>query len=177
MDTFSDPQKNLKQFGLSEGMHVADFGSGSGFYTLAASEMVGDTGRVYAIDIQQELLKKVKNLSTNEHRKNIEVICGDIERKGGTKLTNDSVDVVILANIFFQFEDKETPIAEAYRVLKSKGRLLFVDWADSFGGIGPQPEYIVKEDTARELLERGGFTYERNIDAGSHHYGLFFRKT
>ena len=63
MDIFSDPKKNLKQFCLEEGMRVADFGSGSGYYTLAAAEAVGDTGRVYAIEIQQELLKKVKNLS------------------------------------------------------------------------------------------------------------------
>ena len=60
--TFSEPKKNLERFGLEEGMRVADFGSGSGHYTLAASELVGESGLVYAIEIQQLLLKKVKNI-------------------------------------------------------------------------------------------------------------------
>ena len=174
--TFSDPKKNLIKFGLEEGMRVADFGSGSGHYTLAASELVGESGLVYAVEIQQPLLKKVKNLSTDEHRKNIEVIWGDIEKKRGSKLADDSMDVVIMSNVFFQFEDKKSALKEAYRVLKSKGRLFFVDWTDSFGGLGPQPEYIVTENDAKKIVSENNFIYERTIDAGTHHYGLLFRK-
>ena len=62
---FSDPEKNIEQFSLGKGMHVADFGTGSGFYALAAAEAVGETGRVYAIDVQKDLLEKLKKEAHN----------------------------------------------------------------------------------------------------------------
>jgi len=155
---------------------VADFGSGSGHYTLAASELVGESGKVYAIDIQQALLKKVKDLSRTEHRTNIEVLWGDLEKQGGSKLRENSMDVVIVANILFQIEDKKVFCEEVLRVLKPKRRVLVVDWADSFGGLGPQPGFIISENKAHILFENNGFSFDRSIEAGEHHYGLIFRK-
>ena len=176
MNTFPEPKKNLKRFGLEEGMRVADFGSGSGHYTLAASELVGESGIVYAIEIQKLLLKKVKNISTDEHHKNIEVIWGDIEKNKGSKLADGSVDVVIMSNIFFQLENKIIALSEASRVLKPNGRLFFIDWSESFGGLGPQPEFIVSETDAKKIVSENNFIFERAIDVGEHHYGLLFRK-
>lgn len=175
---FADPYSNIRQFGLEEGMHVADFGSGSGHYTNAAAEIVGDEGKVYAIDIQQELLKKVKNLSRDEDRKIIEVIWGDITRPQGTKLADSLVDAVIVSNVLFQLSDVEGALAEAHRVLKSKGRLLLIEWSESFGGIGPHPENIISKERARALFEAGGFVFDREItEPGAHHYGLVFSKS
>ncbi len=57
---FSDPKNNIMRLGLTDGMLVADFGTGSGHYAIEASRIVGNSGRVYAIDIQQALVKKVK---------------------------------------------------------------------------------------------------------------------
>lgn len=173
---FSDPQKNIKEFGLQEGASVADFGSGSGHYTLIASDLVGDSGRVYAIDIQRELLKKVKDLSSGSNQENIDVLCGDIEEIGGTKLADGVVNAIFLTNVLFQTEKKENVVAEAYRVLKKRGRVLFVDWLDSFGGIGPQPGNIVSEETVKTLFDNAGFQFDRRFDAGAHHYGLIFKK-
>ena len=67
-------------------MHVADLGAGSGHYTLAAAKKVGESGRVYAIEVQKDLLTRIKNLAQTEHINNVEVIWGDVENRGGTKL-------------------------------------------------------------------------------------------
>ena len=173
---FSDPKNNIKQLGLKEGDRVADFGSGSGHYVIAASEFVGGDGRVYAIDIQNALLQKIKNLATKENRYNIDTLWGDIEQLGGTKLADNSIDSAILANTFFQVENKHNTIAEVRRVLKPKGKLMFVDWADSFSGIGPAPENIVAESEAKQMFVNGGFEFINRFDAGEHHYGLIFIK-
>jgi len=173
---FSDPKNNIIQLGLSEGMLVADFGSGSGHYAIEASRIVGERGRVYAIDIQQALVRKVKNLVAAERRNNVDVLWGDIEQIGGTKLKENSVDAVIVANDLFQVKEKNNVIAEARRILKPKGKILVVDWLDSFGGIGPRPDDIVRESEARELLSRNGFELTQRFDAGDHHYGLIFTK-
>jgi len=176
MVSFSDPQKNVERFGITEGMRVADFGSGSGHYTHALAEAVGSSGTVYAIDIQQGLLKKVKDLSRKEYKDTIEVLWGNVENLRGSKLPDTLLHAVVMGNALFQFDNKETALREAYRVLKQKGRLFIVDWSDSFGGLGPESENVVSEESARALSEKAGFSFERSIPAGAHHYGLVFRK-
>ena len=173
---FSDPKNNIKQLHLTEGMSVADFGSGSGHYVMAVSELVGDRGRVYAIDLQQSLLQKVKRMVEDAKRENVDVLWGDIETVDGTKLGDESVDAVIIANTLFQLEDKGTTAIEIRRVLKANGRLMVVDWSDSFGGMGPQASNIVTESTARGIFTEKGFEFDNMFDAGEHHYGLIFHK-
>jgi len=173
---FSDPVKNVEQCGIQAGMEIADFGSGLGHYSLAAGKALISTGRVYAIDIQQDLLTKLKNNATREGVYNIEVIWGDIEKPNGTKLRDNSVDLVFLSNILFQIENKDGVVKEAKRVLHTGGRVLAVDWTDSFGGLGPKPEAVFRKDMAMELFEKNGFHLDREIMAGAHHYGLIFKK-
>ena len=171
---FSDPQKNLEQFGLSPEAHVADLGSGSGFYTLAAARIVGATGRVYAIDVQKGLLEKVANEARHLKLANVETLCGDLESLEGSRLSEASVDAVLVCNILFQLENKENFLLEIKRILKPKGRVLVVDWRESFGGTGPQPNMIVSPSDARAIFEKVGFVFERDINAGAHHYGMIF---
>ncbi|MCX6701763.1 MAG: methyltransferase domain-containing protein [Candidatus Zambryskibacteria bacterium] len=173
---FSDPVKNVEQCGIQAGMEIADFGSGSGHYSLAAARALISTGRVYAIDIQQELLTKLKNTATREGIYNIEVIWGDIEKINGTKLKDNTIDLVFLSNILFQIDDKEGVVKEVVRVLRSGGRVLVIDWMDSFGGLGPKPEVVFKKDVAMKMFEKYSFHLDREILAGEHHYGLIYKK-
>lgn len=173
---FSDPTKVVEQCGIQPGMDIADFGSGSGFYSLAASKALVSTGRVYAIDAQKDLLTKLKNHAIKEGCYNVEVIWGDLEKIGGTKLRDASIDLIFICNVFFQIENKENVIKEAIRILKPRGRIAFIDWSDSFGGIGPHQKSVFKKDKAKELFEKFGFSVDREILAGSHHYGVIFIK-
>ena len=173
---FSDPVKNVEQCGIQAGMDIADFGAGSGFYTIASAKALMATGRVYAIDAQKDLLSKLKNNAARAGLYNVEVIWGDIEKIGGTKLRESSVDLVFLCNVLFQLENKGDIVNEIKRILKPAGRILVVDWSDSFGGIGPQPGHVVKKSVVLEMFEKGGFHMDRKISAGSHHYGFIFKK-
>ncbi len=173
---FSDPIKNLESLSLSEGAVVADLGAGSGFYTVAAAQLVQAHGKVYAVDVQQDLLSRLKNTAHEARLTNIEYVHGNAEKIGGTRIRDNSVDVVLACNIFFQIEEKENFLAEAKRILKPSGRILLVDWEDSFGGMGPQPQHVVAPTEAREYLQKAGFTKVSDIDAGEHHYGFIYRK-
>ncbi len=173
---FSDPVKNIEQFKLSKGMFVADFGAGSGFYTMSAAKSVEDRGRVYAIDVQKDLLQRIKNEANIKQIPNIEIIWGDVEKIGGTKLKDDSIDAVIIANIFFQAADKNNICLEARRVLKKGGKALVVDWLDSFGGLGPRQNDVVPPSMAKEIFQKNDFALEKEFNAGEHHYGLIFKK-
>ncbi len=160
--------------GLRDGMKVGDIGAGSGHYTLAAAAAIGNDGRVYAIDIQEDVLKHLKDSGHRAGRRNIETIWGNVEKPGGTKLRDHTLDAVILSNTLFQFEDKEAAIKEIKRILKSQGKLLVIDWAGAYGGMGPAPHHVVTEHQAEELFITGGFYKVKDFRAGPHHYGIVF---
>lgn len=172
---FSDPSKNIDALGLEKGMHVADFGAGSGFYAIIAARAVGDKGKVYAIDIQKDLLVRLKNQAAKEHVLNVEIIWGDLEKMGGTKLREFVVDRVLITNILFQIENKENVAKEALRILKPGGKVLLIDWRDSFGGLGPHQKDVLPAERAKEIFEAAGFVLERKVEAGDHHYGFLFK--
>ncbi|MCE9549263.1 class I SAM-dependent methyltransferase, partial [Candidatus Nomurabacteria bacterium] len=107
---------------------------------------------------------------------NVECIWGDIEKVGGTKIKDRIVDVVIASNILFQVEHRDKFIEEAKRILKPGGRVLLIDWSDTSSSIGPNFNTMIPKNKAREMFERTGFVFEREIDAGAHHYGMILVK-
>jgi ubiquinone/menaquinone biosynthesis C-methylase UbiE len=173
---FSDPENNIKQFALSPGMMVADFGSGSGFYSMAIARAVAPSGKVFAVDIQKDLLGKLKNGAKQNHINNLDIVWGDLEHLGGTKLRENSMDAIVIANLFFQIENKDGLCLEAMRILRGNGRVLVVDWGGSFGGIGPLERDIISKIKMTDLFQDHGFKLDREITAGAEHYGLIFRK-
>ncbi len=171
---FSDPQSNVLQLGLRDGMRVADLGSGVGHHALSASHIVGASGRVYAVDVQEEVLRTLANTAKTKGIKNIETIWGNIEHVGGTSLKEQSMDAVILSNTLFQLEDRAVAVAEIKRILKSGGRLLVIDWAGSYDSMGPHKDAVVPEHTALELFITNGFHKLKDFRAGPHHYSIVF---
>jgi len=172
--SFSDPRENVLQMGVVEGMRVADLGAGAGHYARAAAGVVGHEGRVYAIDVQEDVLKHIKNNAHDTHKGIIETVWGDIEKLGGTHLRDASIDLAILANTLFQVENREGLIAEIQRILKPGGTLAVIDWSGSFGGMGPSAENIVSETDAEAIFTHAGFTKKKSFPAGPHHYGVIF---
>jgi ubiquinone/menaquinone biosynthesis C-methylase UbiE len=173
---FSDPAKNIQQFSLGPHNHVVDFGSGTGAYSLAAAEVVGSDGKVYALDVQKDMLQKLQDEARKRGLNNIEIIWADLDRLNGTKLRPESIDAVIASNVFFQISDKDIACIEIKRILKTGGRVLVVDWLSSFGGLGPESNAVFTEQNARDLFIKHGFAEDRVINAGAHHYGIIFRK-
>lgn len=168
---FADPVKNLKAFGLKEDMIVADLGAGTGFYSVAAAGMV-PKGKVYAVEVQKDFLDKIKAKVAEAHLSNVETLWGNVEKIGGSKIKDGVVDAVIASNILFQVEDGDKFIDETRRILGQGGQVLLIDWSTSLGHI----EKIIPKLVAREMFERKGFTWERDIDAGANHYGMILRK-
>jgi len=172
---FLKPEKNIALLGLKEGMSVADFGSGTGFYSIAASKKVGPTGHIYAIEVQKDFLKKLESEIKELHLSNINCIWGDVERVNGTKLKNECVDAVIVSNILFQVEDKLGLIDEARRILKKDGKVLLVDLAQPLGGEDKSSHYIVSSDEAINLFQKRGFKVLEKISTLPNHYGIIFK--
>lgn len=172
---FVVPELVVTHFHIREGDRVADFGAGTGFFTKVLSELVGSEGTVYCCEIQKSLVEAIGELVRKADLENVEVLWSDLEEMNGTKIPTDQIDVGVIVNTFFQIEDKATMLEEVKRTIRPGGRLMLVDWSESFGGLGPQPQEVITEGDAKALCEQHGFTFERSFDAGDHHYGLAFR--
>ena len=118
------PRKNvLSEVGIRPGFHVLDYGCGPGSYTIVAAEMVGTTGKVYALDIQPLAVRRVQDIASKKGLTNIETIRSDC----ATGLENSSVDVVLLYDTFHALGDPYAVLEELHRVLRSNGILSFSD--------------------------------------------------
>ncbi len=149
----------IAQFDLQSGWRVADLGAGSGALTLAAARAVGDAGRVYAVEVQKDLLERLQKEARAARIQNIEVLWGDIERRDGTHLKSGTIDAAIASRVLFQCDDPDGFAEETKRILRAGGRLLVIDPADP---------------TA--LLTRHGFKVLKRIEAPNREYVMIFKQ-
>ena len=180
---FLNPDSIVNEFGVREGMSIADFGSGAGYFTILMAERVGKEGRVYALDIMESALDSVREKAKAAGLENVEAIRTNLEVVGSSGLSDQSQDIVLLANILFQSEKKVDIIRETKRVLKDNDSLIIIDWKKGAGampdgrqGFGP-PDSLRTDETAMRSLAMGeGLIFERSFNAGQFHFGLVFKK-
>ncbi len=174
--TSLDPRAILKHCGIRGGQHVADFGCGHGHFTLAASSLVGPRGKVFAVDIQSELLFAVQNEAAAHGHFNVHTIHADLEKFGSTKIVNHSVDMVLVANNHIDAHTLSKFFSEAVRVLKRGSTLVVLDWLP--GNTVPYAPAIddqVSRETAISLATGMGLHVIDEFRAGRYHYGVRFR--
>lgn len=174
---FLDPKQTLFEAGLVAGQVVSDLGAGSGFYALGAGQIVGEKGLVYVSDILESALGNVLSEARIRNLRNIKTIRTDLEQPQSCAAIPPGVsDVVVLANVLHQIKNKTNLLAEAYRLLKTSGKLLVVEWNDQPAPIGPVSSSRLKEKTAMELVAAASLKFVRKINTDKFHYGLIFSK-
>ena len=121
----------LERIGIRRGQTVLDFGCGYGMYTIPVAKIVGDQGRVYALDKDKEALDTLMRKAGSAGLKNIErmVTSGELE----IELTDESVDVVLLFDVFHSFYfpqagDRRRLLSEIYRIMKPSAFLSVSVW-------------------------------------------------
>ncbi|RLE70368.1 MAG: SAM-dependent methyltransferase [Thermoprotei archaeon] len=113
------PEEEVKKLDIKQGQVILDFGCGIGSYTIPVAKLVGERGKVYALDRQPFALKKVKERAEKEGLQNIYTILSD----GDTGLPDESIDIILLYGVLPEIEDKDFVLRELYRVLKTSGYL------------------------------------------------------
>ncbi len=122
-DLFSPPEAVLSEVGLEPGFYVLDYGCGPGSYSLAAAQLVGQSGKVYAVDINPLALKHVQNLAAKRGLMNVETIPTDC----ATGLPGDSLDVVLLYDTYHDLTRPDAVLEELHRILRPGAILSFSD--------------------------------------------------
>ncbi len=117
------PLGKIKKTKIKNGDLVLDYGCGPGGYTIAVAEFVGETGKVYAVDIHPLAIKEVKRRALERGLLNIETILTDCD----TQLTDGSVDSILLFDILHDLSDPDKILKELHRILKKEGWLTVDD--------------------------------------------------
>lgn len=165
-----DPYTLLQKGGTLEGMHIADLGCGrTGHVVFPASQVVGARGVVYAVDILKDVLESVRKRAATEAIHNVETVWADLEEPQGLAIPERTLDLGFFVNVLYHFESYDTPLAEAARVLKEKGRIVVVDWMKKLSTLGPANGAMVDFDEIISWARQNRFAVQEDTEVGPYH--------
>lgn len=173
-----DPQYLLREeLQVFYGARLADLGcGGAGFFTLQAAKLVGDKGKVYAVDILKSNLKSVESRAKMEGLDNITTCWSNLEIFGATKIHDKILDFALVINVLFQNKKHESILKEATRMLKGGGKLLVADWKAGHFPFGPSLKDKVDPQKIRQIASGLDLKEIKFFEAGGFHYGFIFEK-
>ncbi|HUV94600.1 MAG TPA: class I SAM-dependent methyltransferase [Anaerolineae bacterium] len=122
-DLLAPLESTLSEVGIESGFHLLDYGCGPGSYSIAAAELVGQSGKVYAADMNALALRRVRSSALKKGLRNIETVHTDCE----TGLENGTIDVVLLYDTYHDLMEPDRVLEELHRVLKAGAILSFSD--------------------------------------------------
>jgi ubiquinone/menaquinone biosynthesis C-methylase UbiE len=159
-------------------MNYADLGAGRlGHFVLPAAQMIGPSGIVYAVDILKDVLQSIESRAQMEQMYHIKTVWGDLERPGGVKIPEGTLDLVSFVNVGHLLKRSPTPIAEAKRLLHPGGRALVVDWNPYAGSLVVAREDRLAQEEIKPQFLSNGFRLLDEFEAGPQHWGLLFKRT
>ncbi len=154
-------------------MSYADIGCGVGYFTLPVAERIGPQGRVYAVDIQAEMLEELARRARARGLSNILTVrCTERE----IPITSDSVDACCLANAFHELETPSVFLREIHRLLKPGGRFFAIDWKAIETPMGPPLSERVPLEKLMENVRAAGFVRLRTHEIYPYHHVLEARR-
>ncbi len=153
-DAWQRPDQIMDALGIADGATVADLGAGAGWFTIRLARRVGPNGRVYAEDIQPQMIEAITRRVQREGLRNVTTILG---KPDDPRLPAGKLDAVLMVNVYHELEDPVALLRNVARSLAPKGRLGVVDFTKDGGGPGPpldervDPERIVRDAEAAGL--------------------------
>ena len=155
-DQDQKPAQVIDALALKPGLYVADLGAGSGYFTRRFVEAIGDTGKVYVIDIESEALKYVEESLIHMHRSfDAEFI---LARPDNPKIPFESVDLIFVCNTYHHLADRTDYFRNVKSSLKPGGRIAIIDFYhdERSGELGfPKRHLVPREKVIEEMTEAG----------------------
>lgn len=173
-DQYQKPGEVMETLKLKPGMAVADLGSGSGYFTRRFVETVTETGIVYAVDVEPEMLAYVKESVVHMHIPyRAEFI---LARPDSPKLPLDSVDLIFVCNTAHHLDNRSVYFKNLRSALKTDGRIVIIDYYpdERSGDLGFPKHHLIARDTVIKELFAAGYRLDREHTFLSRQYFLEF---
>ena len=167
------PSKAIKLLGLKPGMTVCYLGAGTGYYAVRMTRIVGETGQVYAVDIQPRMLELLgKRLASAGIKNVVPVLGGETE----TKLPDGSQDLIILVDVYHEFAKPQEMLRSISKALKADGVLVLLEFRKEDTSVPIRLEHKMSIEEVRAELGAEGFRIDRVLDSLPWQHMIFLRK-
>jgi len=151
-DSWQHPEQVIHVLEIQPGQHIADLGSGSGYFTFRFADVVGPAGRIYAVDVDSGMNKYVERQMRKRGYQNIEVILAQYH---DPLIPRDGADLIFTCNTYHHFKDRVTYFTQAQKYLRPSGRIAIID----FNGKGwfqkIFPHFTASEAIKKEMVSAG----------------------
>jgi len=169
------PRAVMELLALKPGEVVADIGAGSGYYTRRMAQAVGQTGRVYAVDIQPEMLQILTNKLTAEGITNVVTALGTEQ---DPKLPAGQIDVALMVDVYHEFSYPYEMVEAICKALKPGGRIVFVEYRGESRWVPIKEHHKMTEAQVRKEMEPHPLKWEQTVsDKLPWQHFVVFRKT
>jgi ubiquinone/menaquinone biosynthesis C-methylase UbiE len=166
------PTKAIAALQIRQGQVVADVGAGSGYYTMLLSAAVGPRGRVYATDIQPEMLAMIRKKIERKPVSNVELVLGTPTE---SRLPDGAIDLVLMVDVYHELARPQTFLQSLQRALKPGGRLVLIEFRKESDRVPIREEHKMTVREARIELEAEGYRFDRVIGVLPWQHILIFR--
>jgi ubiquinone/menaquinone biosynthesis C-methylase UbiE len=136
------PAKLMKALNLKPGMVVCDLGAGSGYFTFRLSKEVGNTGKVYAVDIQPEMCEVLVRRAKQLKITNVETVLGT---EKDPKLPPGSIDLILMVDVYHEFSYPYEMVEAMVKALKPGGKIVFVEYRGEDAWVPIKPLHKMTE--------------------------------
>ena len=169
------PHKTLKKIGLISGHTFLDIGAGIGYFTFPALDIVGNNGKVIAIDVSKEMIDELKKRSEG-HNLNLDILLCE-ENK--INIPDGSIDIALMGFVLHEIADKMNYLKEVRRVLKYRGKFTLIEWIkkETAMAMGPPLNDRLDLDDTIHILTEAGFRIEKSDVLNPFHYYIIAKKT
>jgi ubiquinone/menaquinone biosynthesis C-methylase UbiE len=173
-DTDQQPERVIEALDLKPGLSVADIGAGSGYFTRRFVQAVTEKGKVYAVDVEPDMLQYAKaSLARMPIPSTVEFI---LAQPGNPQLPRQSVDLIFLCNVYHHLDDRPAYFSNVRPALKPGGRVAVIDFYHDArsGDVGFPRKHLVARDTVVEEMVKAGFQLVREHTFLARQYFLEF---
>jgi SAM-dependent methyltransferase len=167
------PDQALDAIGIAPGSAIGDVGAGVGYFSWRMAERVGPSGVVYAEDIQPEMLEKLKQNMRERHIRNVREVLGKTD---DPKLPANSLDVVLLVDVYHEFSEPEKMLDHIRDALKANGRLIFLEYRAEDPKVPIRPEHKMTIEQVKAEAQPEGFRFDHAIEVLPEQHIIVFRK-
>jgi len=159
-DQWQQPEKVIAALQIRPGDRVADLGSGGGYFTFKLAASVGPTGKVYAVDVDREMVDLIDKQAQRDGVKNVETI---LAKADDPLLPKDGVDLIFTSNTYHHFDDRIAYFTSLRKYLTPRGRIAIIDYDRRAWFEGLLRHYTPSEFIKREM-EQAGYTLRQEFD-------------
>jgi len=167
------PTMLVKSLKLQPGMNIADIGAGSGYLSFMMAKPVGPTGKVYAEDIQPEMLDIVKKKAASQGQRNVVPWLGTTT---DPKLPAESIDLMILVDVYHEFDKPYEMVSNMVKALKPGARLVFVEYRKEDPDVPIKLVHKMSVAQVRKEMAIFPLTYKETIEILPRQHIIVFTK-